>query len=176
MTDLWRWSGDGVAGVHFAYLAYLIVGGFVAWRWPKTVVAHAVAAFWAVLIVATPVPCPLTSLQEEFRRLAGQAPLPRIRGRLHQGQAVSRRPQRIGPDSGRRSRRGSWLQVWPRDAIGALDATPADMCGICIQAAAVPLGNATRGPRYQRANRPVGRGVRTGGGRLARTPLTPTVT
>ncbi len=75
MTDLWRWSGDGVAGVHFAYLAYLIVGGLVAWRWPKTIVAHAVAAFWAVLIVATPVPCPLTSLQEEFRRLAGQAPL-----------------------------------------------------------------------------------------------------
>jgi uncharacterized membrane protein len=75
MTTVWRWSGDGVVALHFAYLAYLLVGGFVAWRWPKTIVPHALAALWAALMVATPVDCPLTTLQQEFRRLAGQAPL-----------------------------------------------------------------------------------------------------
>jgi hypothetical protein len=89
MTTVWRWSGDGAVVVHFAYLAYLLAGGFVAWRWPKTIVPHAVAALWAVLMVATPVDCPLTILQEEFRRRAGQGPLHGgfvdiyIRGRLY---------------------------------------------------------------------------------------------
>src|SRR6185437_7292842 len=75
VTTVWRWSGDGVVALHSAYLAYLLVGGFVAWRWPKTIVPHALAALWAVLMMATPVDCPLTTLQQEFRRLAGQAPL-----------------------------------------------------------------------------------------------------
>ena len=89
MTTVWRWSGDGVVAVHLGYLAYLLVGGFVAWRWPKTIVLHAIAALWAVLMVATPVDCPLTILQEEFRRRAGQAPLHAgfvdvyIKGRLY---------------------------------------------------------------------------------------------
>jgi len=47
VTTVWRWSGDGVVALHFAYLAYLLVGGFVAWRWPKTIVPHALAALWA---------------------------------------------------------------------------------------------------------------------------------
>jgi len=75
VTTVWRWSGDGVVALHSAYLAYLLVGGFVAWRWPKTIVPHALAALWAALMVATAVDCPLTTLQQEFRRLAGQAPL-----------------------------------------------------------------------------------------------------
>jgi len=40
----YRLLADGVAGVHYAYLAYLLVGGFVAWRWPRTLVAHAIAS------------------------------------------------------------------------------------------------------------------------------------
>jgi len=26
VTTVWRWSGDGVVALHFAYLAYLLVG------------------------------------------------------------------------------------------------------------------------------------------------------
>jgi Protein of Unknown function (DUF2784) len=75
MTTAWRWLGDAVVALHIAYLVYVLVGGFVAWRWPKTIVLHAIAVLWAILTVATPVECPLTTLQEEFRRLAAQAPL-----------------------------------------------------------------------------------------------------
>jgi hypothetical protein len=71
----YRLLADAVAGVHYAYLAYLLVGGFVAWRWPRTIVLHGIAAFWAVLIIATPVPCPLTAAQNAMRERGGQRPL-----------------------------------------------------------------------------------------------------
>jgi Protein of Unknown function (DUF2784) len=71
----YRLLGDAVAGVHYAYLAYLLVGGFVAWRWPRTIALHAIAAVWAVLIIATPVPCPLTAAQNALRERGGQPPL-----------------------------------------------------------------------------------------------------
>jgi hypothetical protein len=72
----YRVLADGVAGLHYAYLAYLLAGGFIAWRWPRTIAAHIVAAIWAVLIIATPVPCPLTAAQNALRELGGQPPLP----------------------------------------------------------------------------------------------------
>ena len=72
----YRLLADGVASVHYAYLVYLLVGGFIAWRWPRTIVAHIVAAIWAVLIIATPVPCPLTAAQNVLRELGGQSALP----------------------------------------------------------------------------------------------------
>lgn len=71
----YRLLADAVAGVHYAYLAYLLVGGFVAWRWPRTIALHAIAAVWAVLIIATPVPCPLTAAQNALRERGGQRPL-----------------------------------------------------------------------------------------------------
>jgi hypothetical protein len=71
----YRLLADAVAGVHYAYLAYLLVGGFVAWRWPRTIAAHLFAAIWAVLIIATPVPCPLTAAQNAMRERGGEPPL-----------------------------------------------------------------------------------------------------
>jgi hypothetical protein len=75
VDTLWRRLADGVAGVHYAYMAYLLVGGFIAWRWPKTIWVHGVAALWAILIVTTKVPCPLTALQNHVRESGGQRPL-----------------------------------------------------------------------------------------------------
>jgi hypothetical protein len=75
VNTLWRGLADTVIGVHFAYLAYLIVGGFIAWRWPKTFAIHVLAAVWAALIVTTKVPCPLTALQNQLREQAGERPL-----------------------------------------------------------------------------------------------------
>jgi hypothetical protein len=68
----YRLLADGVAGIHYAYLAYLIGGGFLAWRWPRTIVLHGLAAGWGALIVTTKVPCPLTAAQNELRNLGGE--------------------------------------------------------------------------------------------------------
>jgi Protein of Unknown function (DUF2784) len=72
---VWRALADGMVGIHYAYMAYMIVGGFIAWRWPKTIVVHVLAVVWAVLIVTTKIPCPITALQNNFRERAGDGPL-----------------------------------------------------------------------------------------------------
>jgi hypothetical protein len=71
VDTMWRGLADGVVGIHYAYMAYMLVGGFIAWRWPRTIWIHALAVIWAFLIIATKVPCPLTALQNQFRELAG---------------------------------------------------------------------------------------------------------
>lgn len=72
---VWRVAAVGVAAAHFCFLAYVAVGGFAAWRWPRTVWAHVAAVGWGLAGVVTPVACPLTGLQDAFRRWAGEPPL-----------------------------------------------------------------------------------------------------
>jgi hypothetical protein len=74
MSTTWRVLADAVVGVHFAFLAYVIFGGFVAWRWRWTIVTHLAAAIWAALIIFVKIPCPLTALQNQFREWAGEPP------------------------------------------------------------------------------------------------------
>jgi hypothetical protein len=59
---------------HFAYLAYVVVGGFLAWRWPWTVWPHLAAAGWGLFIVTNPFGwhCPLTYAEHWSRQRAGQ--------------------------------------------------------------------------------------------------------
>ena len=68
----YRWLAIAVVGLHFGYLAYLVAGGYLAWRWPRSLVLHVVAVVWAVLVVAAKVPCPLTWLQNTLREHGGQ--------------------------------------------------------------------------------------------------------
>jgi hypothetical protein len=70
-----RWLAIAVLGLHFGYLAYLVAGGYLAWRWPVSFVPHLIAVAWGVLIIATKVPCPLTWLQNTFREHGGQPKL-----------------------------------------------------------------------------------------------------
>lgn len=63
-------------GAHFGYLAYLPTGGFVALRRPRTIGLHLFAVGWGVAVVATNVPCPLTSLENWARARAGMRALP----------------------------------------------------------------------------------------------------
>lgn len=62
--------------VHFLALLYIGLGGFVAWRWPRSIFVHVFFAAWGFLVVAFPLLCPLTVLEDYFRRLQGLGPLP----------------------------------------------------------------------------------------------------
>jgi hypothetical protein len=64
------------AGAHFAYLLYVPSGGFLALRWPRTLWLHVASVGWGVAVVALPLPCPLTSLEDWARARAGLRPLP----------------------------------------------------------------------------------------------------
>jgi hypothetical protein len=61
---------------HVAFLCYLVVGGFVALRWRRTIWLHVPAAVWGIAITTAHLECPLTWLERWSRAKAGMAPLP----------------------------------------------------------------------------------------------------
>jgi hypothetical protein len=63
-------------GAHFAYLLYLPSGGFLALRWPRSMLLHVPAVVWGAGVVALGFPCPLTQLEQWARSRAGMNPLP----------------------------------------------------------------------------------------------------
>jgi hypothetical protein len=62
--------------LHFAFLCYLMVGGFVALRWRRTIWLHVPAVLWGIAITTQHLDCPLTWLERWGRAKAGMAPLP----------------------------------------------------------------------------------------------------
>ena len=71
----YQWLVNVILTAHFVYLAYLLLGGFLAWRWTKMIWPHLAAAAWGVLIVFNLVACPLTIAEVWARRLAGDEPV-----------------------------------------------------------------------------------------------------
>ncbi|HEV2087053.1 MAG TPA: DUF2784 domain-containing protein [Cryptosporangiaceae bacterium] len=67
---------DAVMLLHFGFLVFVTLGGFLAWKWPKAWVVHLVAVVWGALVVNFPVECPLTTAENYFHELAGEAGLP----------------------------------------------------------------------------------------------------
>jgi hypothetical protein len=65
-----------VATVHFAFLGYLLIGGFLALRWRRTIWAYLLVVSWAAASVLLHLECPLTSLEQRGRRRAGMLELP----------------------------------------------------------------------------------------------------
>ncbi len=63
-------------GAHFGYLLYLPSGGFLALRWPRSILLHVPAVGWGICVVACGLPCPLTRLEEWARARAEMNPLP----------------------------------------------------------------------------------------------------
>jgi hypothetical protein len=61
---------------HIAFLCYLVVGGFLALRWRRTIWLHASAALWGIAVTTQHLDCPLTWLERWGRARAGMAPLP----------------------------------------------------------------------------------------------------
>ncbi len=62
--------------VHFAFIGYLVIGGFLAWRWPRSIWLHIPVVVWGVGNIAMGLPCPLTWLERWTRAGAGLNPLP----------------------------------------------------------------------------------------------------
>jgi hypothetical protein len=63
--------------LHFGFLVYVALGGFLAWRWPWLIVPHVAATVWGALNATVGVPCPLTAWEDAARRRAGELGLPR---------------------------------------------------------------------------------------------------
>ena len=78
-----------IVGLHFAFLAYVLTGGFLAWRWPRTIWLHLGCAVWIVLIISGGPNCPLTYAEHWARRHAGEpGPYPGFIDRYVEGVIV----------------------------------------------------------------------------------------
>jgi hypothetical protein len=64
-----------ILGLHSLFVAYVVLGGFLAWRWPRAIWPHLLAAAWGLAIVAERVDCPLTWAEDWSRQRAGEAEL-----------------------------------------------------------------------------------------------------
>jgi hypothetical protein len=69
----YRVIGDGVAVVHFGFIVFVAVGGILAWRWRQLIWPHLAAVTWGAGIVTIGWTCPLTPLENHFRRLGGES-------------------------------------------------------------------------------------------------------
>ncbi len=70
---LYRLAADTVVFLHFAFTVFVVLGGFLAWRWRRLAWIHVPAAVWGAFIELAGWICPLTPLENHFRRLAGEA-------------------------------------------------------------------------------------------------------
>jgi hypothetical protein len=72
----YRLLADAVMLIHFGFLVFVALGGFLAWRFRRVVGVHLAAVGWGLYTVLVGVPCPLTAWEDGLRRLAGEQGLP----------------------------------------------------------------------------------------------------
>ncbi|MGI8618153.1 MAG: DUF2784 domain-containing protein [Gemmatimonadaceae bacterium] len=68
-----RALADATMLLHFAFIAFVVLGGLLALRWRRMLWVHLPAAAWGLLIELRGWTCPLTPLENHFRRLGGEA-------------------------------------------------------------------------------------------------------
>jgi uncharacterized membrane protein YhhN len=69
---VYRLLVDLVVSVHLAFLAFVVLGGFLAWRWPRLIWLHLPVAGYGGLIVLIGWTCPLTVVERWLRVRAGE--------------------------------------------------------------------------------------------------------
>lgn len=56
---------------HVAFVAFVVIGGALALRWPKAAYLQLLAAAWAIYVEWSGAICPLTPIENRFRAAAG---------------------------------------------------------------------------------------------------------
>jgi len=64
---------DGLVLLHFAFILFVVFGGFLVLRWRRLIWLHIPAAVWGALIEFAGWICPLTILENLFRTASGDA-------------------------------------------------------------------------------------------------------
>jgi uncharacterized protein DUF2784 len=68
-----RTLADAVVVFHVLFIAFAVSGGVLVLRWRRLVWLHLPAVAWATLVEVMSWPCPLTPLENFFRRRGGDA-------------------------------------------------------------------------------------------------------
>jgi uncharacterized protein DUF2784 len=64
---------DLVLVAHLAFVAFVVLGGFLVLRWRRLAWIHVPVAIWGAAIVVTGFTCPLTPLENRLQQLGGRA-------------------------------------------------------------------------------------------------------
>lgn len=64
--------GDMVLGVHLLFILFVVFGALLVRHWPALIFLHLPAVLWGVMVEIRGWPCPLTPLENHFRRADGQ--------------------------------------------------------------------------------------------------------
>jgi len=70
---LYRFLADAVVVIHLGFVLFVVAGGFLVLRWPRTAWIQLPAAVWGVLVEWSGWVCPLTPLENWLRAHGGQA-------------------------------------------------------------------------------------------------------
>jgi hypothetical protein len=69
---LYHLLADLVFVVHLAFIIFVIVGAFLAWRWHWVAIPHLAAVIWGLAIEFLNAPCPLTPLEQMLLLRVGE--------------------------------------------------------------------------------------------------------
>ena len=70
---LYRWLADAVVVLHIGVVGFVVLGGFLVWRWRWLALVHIPFFIWGVLVEYAQWICPLTPLENALRHRAGDA-------------------------------------------------------------------------------------------------------
>ena len=69
---LYRFAADCVVLVHLSFVLFVLLGGFLVWKWPRLVWLHLAAVAWGAFIEFSGWICPLTPLENWLRTQGGE--------------------------------------------------------------------------------------------------------
>jgi hypothetical protein len=72
----WRLLARAVAGVHVAYVVFVLLGSLLVLRWPQLMPVHLAAVVWAGLTLIFDFGCPLTPWEKQLWIRGGVEPYP----------------------------------------------------------------------------------------------------
>ena len=71
----YRVLAEATMVAHFGFLVFLVIGGFLSWRWPVVIWPHLAMATWGLTSTVFLWDCPLTAVESWARRRTGEAGL-----------------------------------------------------------------------------------------------------
>jgi hypothetical protein len=74
VQTIYAWGALAVVLLHLAFVAFVVGGAALLWRWPRLAWLHAPAALWGAWVELAGETCPLTPLENRLRALAGSEP------------------------------------------------------------------------------------------------------
>jgi hypothetical protein len=71
-----RFLADAIVIFHLLFITFAVGGGLLVLKWRRVMWLHLPAVAWAVLVELMSWNCPLTSLENRYRTLGGEAGYP----------------------------------------------------------------------------------------------------